>query len=159
MAISQRLVDPYREIQVPTSYSWQESYQAALLETDWTKMQERVQTAESEIHQRRLVLSQDHGGTDEERAALVNAMSGLRVLRMNAASWLERQNLGGTLCEVCGDYHAANSCVRKPVQNERSPYPVFDSPERVNEFETPAGIKLVSFFFCCRRRFGACQQV
>ena len=101
MAISQRLVDPYREIKVPTSYSWQESYQAALLETDWTKMQERVQTAESEIHQRRLMLSQDHGGTDEERAALVNAMSGLRVLRMNVASWLERQNL------------------RKPVQNER----------------------------------------
>ena len=65
MAISQRLV-PYREIKVPTIYSWQESYQAALLETDWTRMQERVQIAESEIHQRRLVLSQDHGGTDEE---------------------------------------------------------------------------------------------
>ena len=48
-------------------------------------MQERVQTAESEIHQRRLVLSQDHGGTDEERVALVNAMSGLRVLRMDVA--------------------------------------------------------------------------
>ena len=97
MAISQRLVDPYRETRVPTSYSWQESYQAALLETDWTKMQERLQTAESEIHQRRLVLSQDHGGTDEERAALVNAMSGLRVLRMKVAAWLERQKLGGTL--------------------------------------------------------------
>ena len=113
MATSQRLVDPYPEIKVPTSYSWQESYQAALLETDWTKMQERVQTAESEIHQRRLVLSQDHGGTDEERAALVNAMSGLRVLRMNVASWLERQNLGGTL-------------VRKPVQDEPHPFrPIF----------------------------------
>ena len=97
MAISQKLVDPYREIKVPTSYSWQESYQAALLETDWTKMQERVQTADSEIHKRRLVLSQDHGGTPEEREALVNAMSGLRVLRMDATSWLERQNLGGTL--------------------------------------------------------------
>src|SRR6266436_5586531 len=99
MAISQRLVDPYREIRVPTSYCWQESYQAALLETDWTKMQERVQTAESEIHQRRLVLSQDHGGSDEERAALVNAMSGLRVLRMNVASWLERQNLARIIRE------------------------------------------------------------
>ena len=93
MAISQRLVDSYQEIKVPTSYSWQDSYQSALLETDWTKMQERVKTAESEIHQRRLVLSQGHGGTDEERAALVNAMSGLRVLRMNVVSWLERQNL------------------------------------------------------------------
>src|SRR6476661_1779968 len=57
----------YREINTPTSYSWQESYQAALLETDWTKMQERIQTAESEIHKRRLVLTQDHGGTQEER--------------------------------------------------------------------------------------------
>ena len=85
MAISQRLIHPSREIRVPTSYSWQESYQAATLETDWTKMQDRVQIAESEIHQRRLVLSQDHRGTDEERAALVNAMSGLRVLRMDVA--------------------------------------------------------------------------
>jgi len=96
MAISQRLVDPSREIKVPTSYDWQESYQAALLETDWTKMQERVQTAESEIHKRRLELSQDHGGTPEEREALVNAMSGLRVLRMEAACWLERQTVSGT---------------------------------------------------------------
>src|SRR5437870_2375379 len=34
---------------------------------------------------RRLVLSQDHGGTQEEREALVNAMNGLRVLRTDAA--------------------------------------------------------------------------
>jgi hypothetical protein len=95
MAISQRLVDPYREIRVATSYSWRESYLAALLETDWTKMQERIQTAESEIHKRRLMLVQDYGGTSEEREALVNALSGLRVLRMDAASWLE-QNRSGT---------------------------------------------------------------
>jgi hypothetical protein len=55
MAISQRLVDPYREIKVPTSYSWQESYQAALLETDWTKMQERVQRAFSSRSPRRSI--------------------------------------------------------------------------------------------------------
>jgi hypothetical protein len=94
MAISQRLVDPSREIKMLTSYSWQESYQAALLETDWTKMQERIQTAESEIHKRRLMLVQDHGGTSEEREALVSALSGLRVLRMDAASWLERNRPG-----------------------------------------------------------------
>ncbi|HMH06182.1 MAG TPA: hypothetical protein VK579_05820 [Terriglobales bacterium] len=74
-----------------TNYSWQDSYQAALLETEWTKMEERVQTAESEIHKRRLVLSQGHGGTPEERDALVNAMNGLGILRMDVASWLERQ--------------------------------------------------------------------
>ena len=96
MPISQRLVDPYRQIRVPISYRWQESYQAALLETDWTKMQDRVQTAESEIHKRRLVLSQDHSATPEEREALVNAMSGLWALRMDAASWLQTQSLVGT---------------------------------------------------------------
>ena len=66
MAISQRLVDPYREIQVPTSYSWQESYQAALLETDWTKMQERVQTAEA----------------PEQRDAHPHAIAGAQVLAL-----------------------------------------------------------------------------
>jgi hypothetical protein len=93
MAISQRLVDPYREITVLTSYSWQESYHAALLETDWTKMVELVQKAESEIHKRRLELSKDHNGTQEEREAVVNALNGLRALRMDAAAWRERQNL------------------------------------------------------------------
>jgi hypothetical protein len=71
--------------EVEVKHAWHQSYQAALLETDWTKMEERM------------ALSQDHGGTDEERATLVNAMSGLRVLRVNVASWLERQNLGGTM--------------------------------------------------------------
>ena len=93
MAISQRLVDPYREIRVATSYSWRESYQAALLETDWTKMVELVQKAESDLHKRRLELTQDHNGTQEEREAVVNALNGLRVLRMDAAAWRERQNL------------------------------------------------------------------
>ena len=74
-------------------------------------MQERVQTAESEIHQRRLVLSQDHSVTDEERAALVNAMSDIRILRMNVA-WLD------------------HSCQRKPVQNERNPCHVIDSSDK-----------------------------
>src|SRR5258708_35392897 len=94
MAISQRLVDPYRQIRVATSYSWRDSYQAALLETDWTKMQERIQTAESEIHKRRLMLVQDHGGTSEEREALVSALRGLRVLRKGADSWLGRNRSG-----------------------------------------------------------------
>jgi hypothetical protein len=116
MAISQRLV-PYREIKVPTSYSWQDAYRAALLETDWTKMVELVQAAESEIHKRRLELSKDHNGTQEEREALVNAMSGLSIRRMNVASWLEQQDLGGTL-------------VRKPVQHEPHPFrPTFASSQ------------------------------
>jgi hypothetical protein len=93
MAISQRLVDPSRMIRVLTKYSWQDCYRAALLETDWTRMVDLVQVAESEIHKRRLELSQDHNGTQEEREAVVNALNGLRVLRMDAAAWRERQNL------------------------------------------------------------------
>ena len=93
MATSQRLVNLYREIRLPISYSWQDFYKAALLETDWTKMVELVQKAESEIHKRRLELSKDHNGTQEEREAVVNALNGLRVLRMDAAAWQEQKNL------------------------------------------------------------------
>jgi hypothetical protein len=93
MAISQRLVEPYPEMRVPTSYSWHDSYKAALLETNWTRMVELVQAAESEIHKRRLQLSKDHNGTQEEREAVVKALNGLRVLRMDAPAWRERQNL------------------------------------------------------------------
>jgi len=92
MAISQRPVDPRRE-RVST-YKWQASYQAAVRETDWTKMQERLQQAESEIHNRRLALSQDHSGASEERKALADAMNGLQSLRKDVAVWLERQKSG-----------------------------------------------------------------
>jgi hypothetical protein len=46
-----------------TAYTWQKVYMAALLETDWTKMQERLQAAEAEIRERQRVLSEDHHGT------------------------------------------------------------------------------------------------
>jgi len=91
MAISQKLVDRSGEFKLTSRYCWQDSYHAALLETDWTKMVELVQAAESEIHKRRMELSTDHNGTQEEREAVVNALNGLRVLRMDAASWQERQ--------------------------------------------------------------------
>jgi len=78
-------------------YSWYEFYKTALLETDWTKMPERIQAAESEIKKRQNVLSAGHSETAEERHAITDATRGLQSLRMNAASWLERQrNLGGT---------------------------------------------------------------
>ena len=47
-----------------------------------------VQAAESEIE-----LSKDDNGTQEEHEAVVNALNGLRVLRMDAAAWRELQNL------------------------------------------------------------------
>jgi hypothetical protein len=60
------------DIKLTTSRSWQDSYAAAIR---WTKSEEPVQTAETEIHKKTAVLSQDHGGTPEEREALVNSLS------------------------------------------------------------------------------------
>jgi hypothetical protein len=39
-----------------TKNGWHQSYEEAVLETDWMKMEERLQTAEADIQQRRLVL-------------------------------------------------------------------------------------------------------
>jgi hypothetical protein len=83
--------------------SWQDSYQMAVLESDWTKMEERIKTAESEIHKRRLTLTQDHGGTEQEREALVNALQSLRICgRMQpwcrkSRRWVASHNLGSLL--------------------------------------------------------------
>lgn len=77
-------------------YSWHESYKAALLETDWTKMQERLQAAESEIRKRQHVLSMDHGGTPEERQAIADALNGMKSLRTEVAEWQTRQPDGAS---------------------------------------------------------------
>jgi hypothetical protein len=68
-----------------TPFSWHDSYKAAVLETDWTKMTERIQAAESDMSERQRVLSEDHGGTPEERHALADAMNTLKVLRKEAS--------------------------------------------------------------------------
>jgi hypothetical protein len=73
------------------THPWHEAYRAAILETDWTKMQERLQTAESEIRKRQHVLSMDHGGTPEERQAIADALDGMKSLRIEVAGWKNRQ--------------------------------------------------------------------
>jgi hypothetical protein len=70
---------------------------SAILETDWTTMQDRILSAEVEIHRRRLELCQDEQGTEEERQAIVDAMRRLSTLRVEAALWLESQNKGSPL--------------------------------------------------------------
>ncbi len=71
------------------SIGWRDYYQAAFQESDWTKVEERIQTAEFEIQK---ALSQDNGGTQEEKDGLVGALNGLKVLRMDVAARLERQS-------------------------------------------------------------------
>ncbi len=81
-----------REAKTFVIYRWYESYKTAVLETDWIKMQDRLRAAELEIIDRHRVLSEDHGGTAEERKALANATSGLMFLRRDVESWQTAQN-------------------------------------------------------------------
>ncbi len=62
-------------------YVWQESYQAAILETDDNKLPNRLQAAKAAIDNRLHELQTDHGGTPEERQAITDALGGLNVLR------------------------------------------------------------------------------
>jgi len=75
-----------------TDYNWQESYMAALLETDWTKMRERLQAAEDELRDRQRVLREDHGGTTEERQAIVDAVNAMEMLHRDIDQWQKRQS-------------------------------------------------------------------
>ncbi len=69
------------------TYTWYESYRTAVLETDWTKMHERLRAAELEIQKRQHILSLDHGGTPEERQTIANALKGINNLRLESAAW------------------------------------------------------------------------
>ena len=67
---------------------------AALFETDWAKMRERLPAAEAELRERQRVLSEDHGGTAEERQAIADAISGMKMLRKEVDDRQMRQSSG-----------------------------------------------------------------
>jgi len=70
---------------------WHEIYKAALLETDWWKMEERITAAEAALHARKHEFDLNHGGEPEENLAIEGALRGLRILRDDAAKWREKQ--------------------------------------------------------------------
>ena len=72
------------------TYKWHEFYKTALLETDRSKMEERIRAAENAISARRNELSLDHGGTPDERQAIEDSLNGLNSLRRDVASWSKR---------------------------------------------------------------------
>ena len=51
---------------IKTKYGWKQLYATALLETDWPKIEEKIQLAENEIRARLHEFSMNHGGTPEE---------------------------------------------------------------------------------------------
>ncbi len=73
------------------SYVWFESYKAVVLETDWTRMHDRIQSAECKIHDRQRVLSEDYGGSAAGRQAIANGLNGIGILRTEVAEWQSRQ--------------------------------------------------------------------
>jgi hypothetical protein len=77
-----------------STYKWHELYKAALLETDWSKMEERIRAAESAIQNRKREFALNPGGTQAEHQRLADAMNGLSVLRSEVASWSIHKSQG-----------------------------------------------------------------
>ena len=79
---------------IQTKYGWQELYATALLETDWSKIDEKIQAAENGIRTRLHEFSMNHGGTPEENQAIEDALHGLDILRKEVAAWRGSKRAG-----------------------------------------------------------------
>jgi hypothetical protein len=66
---------------------WEKLYQAAILETNWTKIEEHIQAADSAITARLHEFSLSHGGTPEEKQRIKDAFRSLSVLRGEVVAW------------------------------------------------------------------------
>jgi hypothetical protein len=62
-------------------YPWTDSYQTAIRETNEEQLPTRLFVAKATIDKRLHELQSDHGGTPDERQAIIDALSGLNVLR------------------------------------------------------------------------------
>jgi hypothetical protein len=60
-------------------------YQGAILETDWSRIEGRIQIAESAIRARLHEFSLNHGGMPEENEHIKDALTGPTVLRHEVA--------------------------------------------------------------------------
>jgi len=67
-------------------YGWQELYKAAVLETDWSKIEQKIQEADNGMRARLHEFSMNHGGTPEENRAIEDALNGLSALRKDVAA-------------------------------------------------------------------------
>jgi hypothetical protein len=77
-----------------TDHSWVKTYHDAILETDWTRMEERIEAAEVAIRVRRHEFSLNHGGTPEENQDIEDALYALNVLRKEVGAWLGSKRTG-----------------------------------------------------------------
>jgi len=64
-----------------TTFGWQRFYEAAVVETNRVRLPRLIQAAHIAINARLEQLCLDHQGSCEERQAIADALSGLRVLK------------------------------------------------------------------------------
>ena len=76
------------------TYKWHEVLKAALLETDWNKMEERIQAAETALQERKNEFDLNDGETPEENRAIADALNELQVLRKDVAAWQVSKRAG-----------------------------------------------------------------
>ena len=62
-------------------YEWQRHYEAAILETDRSRLPNLIKAAQAAIDARVEDLRLNHSGTAEEEQAIADALAGLRVLQ------------------------------------------------------------------------------
>jgi hypothetical protein len=72
---------------IQTRYGWEDPYVVAVLETDWTQIEQKIQIAEQGIKARLHEFSLNHGGTPEENQAIKDALHGFDCLRKDVAAW------------------------------------------------------------------------
>jgi len=70
-------------------YGWQPLYLAAVLETDWSKIEQKIREAENGMRARLYEFSLDHGGTPEENQAIAKALDRLSILQKEVSAWQE----------------------------------------------------------------------
>jgi len=66
-------------------YEWQHPYAVAVLETDRSRLSQRIAEAHTAIQARVEELSQDHQGTPEEQMAIEFALHALKLLSQEVA--------------------------------------------------------------------------
>jgi hypothetical protein len=72
---------------------WTSLYQAAILETDWSQIEGRIEAADSAIAAKLHEFSLNHGGTPEENQAIQDVLHGLTVLRGEVAAYTMKRKI------------------------------------------------------------------
>jgi hypothetical protein len=68
-------------------------YRAAVFETDWSKIEQKIREVENGMRARLYEFSMNHGGTPEENRAIEDALNKLNLLRKHVTAWQgSRQN-------------------------------------------------------------------